>query len=87
MSVGTPAVVVDGPDNAATELIEPGTNGYVADDASVEALGGAIARALDGGQALRESTWDWYEAHRDELSIDDSLQKIRAAYDSLSTRS
>lgn len=80
VSVGTPAVVVDGPDNAATELIEPGTNGFIAASADAEALGDAIAAALRGGQQLRESTWAWYEAHRVELSIDDSLQKIRATF-------
>ena len=39
-----PCVVVAGPDNAATELVEDGVNGVVAPTASADDLGGAIAR-------------------------------------------
>lgn len=84
VSVGTPAVVVDNPDNAAKELVEDGANGFVAGGPEPAALGDAIVRALQGGQELRESTWAWYDAHREALSIDSSLRKIRAAYEQLS---
>lgn len=80
LSAGTPVVVVAGPDNAATELIEDGVNGFVAASASAEDLGAAIVRAVTGGNELRRSAWDWYERHRGELSIDDSLVKIEAVY-------
>jgi glycosyltransferase involved in cell wall biosynthesis len=80
LSMGTPAVVVDGPDNAATELIEDGVNGFVAADASPEALGAAIVRAARGGGELRASTWRWYEQNRERLSIGDSIEKISAVY-------
>ena len=42
VSLGTPAVVVAGPDNAATELVEPGVNGVVADSIDPEVVGAAI---------------------------------------------
>lgn len=83
VSQGVPAVLVAGPDNAATELVESGVSGYVAKDATPGELGASIAAAVNGGSALRESTWHWYERHRDELSLDDSLRKIAAEYERL----
>ncbi len=80
-SLGTPAVLVSGPDNAATELVEEGVNGFVMTDPSPESLGRGIAAAVSGGEALRESTLDWYERHRDELSIDSSLAAVQASYE------
>ena len=80
-SLGTPAVLVSGPDNAATELVEEGVNGFVVTDPSPESLGRGIAAAVSGGEALRESTLDWYERHRDELSIDSSLAAVQASYE------
>ena len=79
-SLGTPAVLVSGPDNAATELVEEGVNGFVVADASPESLAWGIASAVSGGGSLRESTLEWYERHRDELSIDSSLGIVEASY-------
>lgn len=83
ISMGTPVVLIDGPDNAATELVEPGVNGFVAVDASPENLGAAIAQAVAGGTALRESTWRWYEENREQLSLENSIAKIESVYESL----
>ena len=69
-SVGTPSVVVSGPENAASELIEEGVNGFVAGSAEPEELADALVKAVAGGAELRESTLEWYERHRDELSIE-----------------
>jgi glycosyltransferase involved in cell wall biosynthesis len=80
LSMGTPVVVVAGPDNATTELIDEGVNGFVAESADPVALGAAIVRAVEGAGALRQSTWDWYEAHRESLSIHDSIAKIETVY-------
>jgi glycosyltransferase involved in cell wall biosynthesis len=85
-SLGTPAVVVSGPDNAATELIEEGVNGFVVADPSPESLATGIASAVGGGATLRESTLDWYERHRDELSIDSSLEVVQASYEAEASR-
>jgi glycosyltransferase involved in cell wall biosynthesis len=86
LAQGTPSVVVAGPDNAAAEFIEEGINGYVAASASAEQLGDAIVRAVRGGDELRRSSWQWYDEHRDLLSIDDSIAKIEASYAELGVR-
>jgi glycosyltransferase involved in cell wall biosynthesis len=80
LAKGTPVVVVAGSDNAAADFIEPGRNGQIAPSASAEELGAAIVRAVDGGDALRRSSWEWFEEHSGELSIDGSLAQIEAAY-------
>jgi glycosyltransferase involved in cell wall biosynthesis len=79
-AAGTPSVVVADPDNAATELIEAGVNGFVAASASPEDLSAAILRVRDAGPALRESTVAWYAEHARELSLADSLERVAAAY-------
>jgi glycosyltransferase involved in cell wall biosynthesis len=79
-SVGTPSIVVRGPENAASELIEDGVNGFVAESARPEALADALIEVVWGGEALRARTSDWYERHRDELSIESSLTAVEAAY-------
>jgi glycosyltransferase involved in cell wall biosynthesis len=79
-AVGTPSVVVAGPDNAATELIEEGANGFVAASASAADLAAAILRVRDGGDALRASTAAWYAENARSLSLADSLERVAAAY-------
>lgn len=80
ISMGTPVVVADGPDNAATELIEPGVNGFIAESSRTDHLAAAIVKAVKGGTALRESTWRWYGENRERLSIEDSIEKIAVLY-------
>lgn len=79
-ALGTPSVVVEGADNAATELIEPGVNGFVAESADPGRLGAAIARAVAGGRPLRETTLGWYERNSERLSLSGSLEAVVAAY-------
>ena len=79
-SVGTPAIVVEGPENAGTELIENGVNGFAVRSASSAVLGEAIVRAVGGSSDLRATTLDWYERHRAELSIETSLSEVEASY-------
>ena len=83
VSVGTPAIVVRGGENAATELVEEGINGFVVDSADPEVLADAIVRAVAGGSQLRASAFDWYRDHRDELSIESSLHQVEASYAAL----
>ena len=73
---GVPSIVVAGPDNAATELIEEGVNGFVVPSASPEDIAGAIVRVRDAGPALRESTARWFAEHADELSLTSSVQLV-----------
>lgn len=77
---GTPVVVVQGPDNAATELVEEGVNGVVAESAEPEELAAAIWRIHQGGLALRRSTANWFTRHADRLSIDSSLDTVLQSY-------
>jgi glycosyltransferase involved in cell wall biosynthesis len=79
-AAGTPSVVVADPDNAATELIAEGVNGFVAASASAQDLAAAILRVRDSGLALRESTATWYAANARRLSLEASLERVAAAY-------
>lgn len=74
---GVPVVLVEGEDNAATELIDEGKNGFVA-PANAEGLADTILAAILGGKALRESTREWYSVNAERLSIDNSLEKLAA---------
>jgi glycosyltransferase involved in cell wall biosynthesis len=79
-AAGTPSVVCAAPDNAAVELIEEGVNGFVAPDASPEALAAAIERVHAAGADLRASTHAWYRRHEGRLSLQGSLDRVSAAY-------
>ena len=63
-ALGTPSVVVAGPDNAAADLVSEGENGYVAPSAAPEDLAAAIERVHADGQALRERTAAWFRSER-----------------------
>src|SRR5262249_18360151 len=52
----TPSLLVAGPDNAATELVEDGINGLVAENAEPETIAAAIIRIHEAGDALRAAT-------------------------------
>jgi glycosyltransferase involved in cell wall biosynthesis len=78
---GVPAVVVAGPDNAATELVDEGENGFIAASAAPEDLAEAILRVRAEGPALRERTAAWFAANATRLSLQNSLAQVVAAYD------
>jgi glycosyltransferase involved in cell wall biosynthesis len=77
---GTPSIVVRGPDNAATELIEEGINGVVAASASASDLASAILRVYEAGPVLRRSTAAWFACNAERLSLAGSLDQVSAAY-------
>jgi glycosyltransferase involved in cell wall biosynthesis len=77
---GTPAVVVAGPDNAATELIADAENGFVAPSASPEDLAAAILKVHEAGHALRESTLAWFKRNALRLSLAHSLEVVLRSY-------
>lgn len=79
-SQGTPSIVVEGPENAAVELVEDGVNGFVLPSAEPELLADAVVRAAEGGSELRSSTIDWYRRNRDQLSLESSLREVEKAY-------
>jgi glycosyltransferase involved in cell wall biosynthesis len=85
-SVGTPSVVVADPDNAATDLVSDGENGYVAASASSHDLAEAIERVQSHGLALRERTAAWFVANAERLSLEGSLKRVLEGYAEPSAR-
>ena len=85
-SRATPSIVIAGEDNAATELIEEGVNGFVVRSAEATALADAIVRVHDAGMTLRRSTADWFAANAVRLSLESSLQTVLESYARLSAR-
>ncbi len=79
-SMGTPSVLVRDPDNAATELIEEGVNGFVAETSAPEDLAAAIEKVRAAGPALRASTAEWFGRNARTLSLDGSLDAVAASY-------
>ena len=79
-AAGTPTILVQGEDNAATELIEDGVNGFVVDLPNPESIAEAIARVQSAGIAMRRATKNWFVHNSDRLSIEASLQQVVAAY-------
>ena len=77
---GTPTIVVEGPDNAAVELVEPGVNGIVAASADRDALADALIAVDASGVELRERTCAWFEANAQRLSLSSSLDTVAATY-------
>jgi glycosyltransferase involved in cell wall biosynthesis len=77
-AVGTPSVVVREPDNAASELVIDGVNGYVAN--SLAELPDAITRVLEEGSALRAAPARWFTDKVDRVSAAQSAKQVAAAY-------
>jgi glycosyltransferase involved in cell wall biosynthesis len=80
---GVPSVLVRAEDNAATEHIVDGVNGFVVPDVAPGSLAGGIVAAHEGGPALRESTADWFAANAQELSVTTSLRRVMARYQAM----
>lgn len=79
-SHGTPSVVVSGPDNAATELVDENENGFVAEAVDAAVLADVIARVHDSGYALRTRTLGWFTRNVERLSLASSLATVQEAY-------
>ena len=77
---GTPSIVVRDQDNAATELVEEGVNGFIASSASPEELARTMTRAMAGGMELRRSTAAWFAANARRLSLASSLERVSSVY-------
>jgi glycosyltransferase involved in cell wall biosynthesis len=75
-----PSVLVAAPDNASTEHITEGVNGFIAPDLSPQALADALVVAYERRAALRETTADWFAANAQELSVGASLHRVLEAY-------
>jgi glycosyltransferase involved in cell wall biosynthesis len=79
-SRGTPSLVVAAEDNAASELIAEGVNGFVVQSPDPDSIAAAIVRVNDAGMALRESTARWFTDNRERLSLEHSLEQVLAIY-------
>jgi glycosyltransferase involved in cell wall biosynthesis len=77
---GVPSIVVAGEDNAAVELIEDGVNGLVARSASAEDLANAIVSIHRAGEALRQSTREWFAENAAKISAGASLARVLDVY-------
>ena len=79
-AAGTPSIVARAPESAATELIEDGQNGFVAESVEPDALAAAILRVRNEGQALRVRTAAWFRRNAEHLSLERSLDTVSATY-------
>jgi glycosyltransferase involved in cell wall biosynthesis len=77
---GVPAIVVAAPDNAATELVDEGVNGFVVPEPNPSLLAEAIVECWNRGPELRASTRRWYDENEFRLSIESSLQTVVESY-------
>lgn len=76
-SLGVPVILVDGPDNAAPELIRPG-GGITVADADPDAIGSAIVTLIHSGKtARREALANARRLHR-EHSVALSCRQVLA---------
>jgi glycosyltransferase involved in cell wall biosynthesis len=80
LALGTPVVVVAGPDNAAVEFIEDGVNGFVSPSSAPDQLGETLLRVHRAGPALRESAAAWFNENAHELSLERSLDIVAVNY-------
>lgn len=80
LSKGTPVVLVRGEDNASTELLTEGGNGFIAPSARADDLAAAITRVHRGGQQLRASVLTSFKRDAARLSLQRSLETVSAAY-------
>ncbi len=77
---GTPAIVVRGPDNAATDLIVENVNGFVAPSVEPSVLAEHMLKLYAAGPELRVRAYEWYREHGAQLSIDASIAQMDEAY-------
>jgi glycosyltransferase involved in cell wall biosynthesis len=77
---GVPVVVVAGPDNAATELVDEGVNGTIAPSAQPADLAAALVAVRDGDTDLRASTSSWFGREAVRLSARTSIVRVLEAY-------
>ena len=80
---GTPVVLVADEGNAATELVDEGVNGFVAESAAAEDLAAAIVACARAGDRLRDSTYQWYRDAVQTRTIARTMDAIVRAIDGL----
>lgn len=76
---GTPSVVANNPENAATEHIVEGVNGFVVDPTPAGLANGFI-KAATAGASLRESTYEWYTDSARSMTMELSASEVVSIY-------
>jgi glycosyltransferase involved in cell wall biosynthesis len=79
-AAGVPALVINGEDNAAVELIETGHNGFIVQSPDPRALAEGIVGCWRAGDALRTATRAWYARNAERLSLTHSLNEVIDGY-------
>jgi glycosyltransferase involved in cell wall biosynthesis len=79
-ALGAPAIVIEGEDNAATELIESGHNGFIARVPEANVLAEEIVHCWRAGETLRAATREWYGRNAIRLSLGRSLDEVVNGY-------
>ena len=77
---GTPAIVVQGPDNAATSLIVENVNGFVSPSAGPSMLAAQILKIHRAGPELVSRTFGWFRQQAEVIGIEASIAQIEEAY-------
>ena len=77
---GTPAIVVQGPDNAATGLIVENVNGFISSSAEPSMLADQILKTHRAGPELVSRTYGWFRQQAEGIGIEASIAQIEEAY-------
>jgi len=77
---GTPAIVVHGPDNAATSLIVENVNGFVSPSAEPSMLADQILKIHRAGPELFSRTFGWFREQGERIGIEASMVQIEEVY-------
>tara|TARA_R100000365_G_C2745686_1_gene74670 strand:+ start:2238 stop:3446 length:1209 start_codon:yes stop_codon:yes gene_type:complete len=84
---GTPTILADAPDNASVELIDDGTNGFIAPSADPRELADAIVKVHAAGHGLRRRTREWYSEAVRTRTIGRTVENLLHALDNAHERS
>lgn len=79
-ALGVPSIVLCHPDSAASELIIDGVNGVLCKSTHPTEVAGAIIRIHEAGPTMRQSTFNWFKTHADELTVGSSLPRLLTIY-------
>jgi glycosyltransferase involved in cell wall biosynthesis len=76
----TPSLVVSSYENVATERIQDGVNGVVAQSDEPEVIAQAIIAINEAGMSMRESTAAWFHENARRMSLSGSAETVAAWY-------
>jgi glycosyltransferase involved in cell wall biosynthesis len=77
---GTPSILVEGPNNAATRLVEHGVNGIIACSTGPTELAAAIVAIWNDRAGFIARTRNWFKEHEAEFGMENSLFRIEECY-------